>query len=166
MKPGRNVEWWTENVKQGDKIEAEVDTSDPNFWIFTNKKGNEVYFDEISYPAGELKKYFGPAPKFQRSKEDLGKKDSGYLIDLDNIKEVRTVNGEPVKKTKSHRTSAIKTNIPAGSEVPGKSTSSSNEIRQVNGRWVCPCYNPEFPDRFSYSQKGHAVWNHKKHIQS
>ena len=165
MKPGRNVEWWTENVKQGDKIEADVDESEPNFWIFASKK-NGVYFDEISYPSKDTKNYFGPAPKFQRSKEDLGKKSSGYLIDLDNIKEVRTVNGEPVKKTKSYRVPAVKINIPAGSEVPEKSMSSSNEIRQVNGRWVCPCYNPESPDRFSYSQKGHAVWNHKKHIQS
>jgi hypothetical protein len=154
----RNIKWW-ENVKRGDKLEMDVDSNEPNAWVFSNKKNTDVFFDEISYPPESLRNIAEPAPKFQRNKEDLGKSNRGYLLRLENLKRIKTINGEPIKKMKTHKTNAVKTK----SESPGKFI-PSGEVYQVNGRWVCPCYNPDFPDRFSYSQKGHAVWNHKKHI--
>lgn len=161
MKPGKSIEWWNDNVKRGDIIEMDVSGDDPNFWVFSSKKGGDIYFDEVSYPSDDLKQYFKPSPKFQRKKEDIGKKESGFIVELDNIRIVRTINGEPVKKSTVRPVSPIPNNT-----VSRSSSSFSSDIREVNGRWVCPCYNPDEPSKFSYSQKGHAVWNHKKHIQS
>ena len=98
----RNIKWW-ENVKRGDKLEMDVDSNEPNAWVFSNKKNTEVFFDEISYPPESLKNIADPAPKFQRNKEDLGKSNKGYLLRLENLKRVRTLNGEIIKKTKKLR---------------------------------------------------------------
>ena len=102
----RNIKWW-ENVKRGDKLEMDVDSNEPNAWVFSNKKNTEVFFDEISYPPESLKNIADPAPKFQRNKEDLGKSNKGYLLRLENLKRVRTLNGEIIKKTKKFREERI-----------------------------------------------------------
>lgn len=98
----RNIKWW-ENLKRGDKLEMDVDANEPNAWVFSNKKNTDVFFDEISYPPESLRNIADPAPKFQRSQEDLGKSNKGYLLRLENLKRVRTLNGEPIKKTKKLR---------------------------------------------------------------
>lgn len=153
----RNIEFWKE-FKNGDVIELDVNGKTNNDWIFAKP----VYFDEIAYPSNGMDKYFGPQIKFQKNKEDLGDKSKGYGIDLMDIKRIKSINKEPVNYT-AGKVRNYKLNVTKTGRV---SRSNLNfEVKQMGNRWVCPCYNPENPDKYSYSLRSNAVKNHKTHLE-
>lgn len=154
----KNIEWWEQNVKVGDSILMDIKSSDKNYWKFNNKnKTSEIYFDGIYYPRDDMKQYFSPEPKFQLKKEDIGDKSKGFTIPSENIRSIKQINGEEVKSEHvTERTKRI--------AVQKKYVPNNFEIRNINGRWVCPCWSPEDPSKYSYSIRANAINNHKGHL--
>lgn len=150
----KNIEWWKE-LKPGDKVVLDVKKDDPNYWRLEKK--NEVYFDGIYEPKKGMEKYFDPVPKFQFKEEDIGKKDSGFGIPIENIMNVKSVNGVEVEhKHKTERAKRMETRL--------KYVPNNFEISEMNGKYICPCWSPENPEKYVYSKKSTAMVVHKRHL--
>lgn len=169
MKTGKSIDWWEDNAKPGDVFRISVSDGTTNDWQFGRRKTStspreavNVYFDHISYPDGDIEGYFAPAPVFQRSKENLGNKSTGFPLELEDFSMIISHNGEKVAKT--YHSTKHHSQEPEKKRGGKKAQDVGFEVQEMNGRYVCPCYEPQTPDKFSYSQKGHAIWNHKKHI--
>ena len=168
MKSGKSIDWWEKNAKQGDVFRISVHDGSNNDWNFGMRKtpkspreAVDVVFDRIYYPHDDIKEYVSPMPTFQKTKITLGDKSKEFPLDLEDLSQIYTKNGEKVART-YHR---------EGGDVIEKSNRGRSpqenlgfEVQEIDGRFCCPCFSPENPKKFSYSQKGHAIWNHKKHI--
>ena len=155
----RNIEWWKENVKVGDEVLIHVNNKYKNYWRFNDKKGiKKIYFDGISYPRKDVAEFFDPSPRFQLDKKDIGDKSVGFAIPIEDIITINSINGVEVKPEHNHteKTKRIM--------IQKKYVSNNFDVRNINGRWVCPCWSPEEPNKYSYSIRSNAINNHKGHL--
>jgi len=138
-----------EKLRQGD----EVVVADTSF----GKTKRKLIFDRTVYwnDYGEnLNQII-----FQKTKEDLGRKD--IAIVYSKLKEIRieSVNDMSVKdfeKSLKGKHKDIET-LEDTDEPKKIHTNFDFEITKKDGRFYCPCGN-------SYSQKGNAIKNHKTHL--
>ena len=154
----KNIEWWKENVKVGDEVIIHVNNKYKNYWRFNDKKGiKSLYFDGISYPREDVAEFCDPAPRFQLDKKDIGDKSVGFAIPVEYIITINSINGIEVEH--KHKTERAKR-----MEIRLKYISNNFDVRNINGRWVCPCWSPDEPNKYSYLRKDHAVFLHKRHL--
>jgi len=148
----RTKNWWEkeQNVKKGDKIKISyLDTGG-------DTHNRTLYFDDIrifddNYPNNAY-------IIFQEKPENIGRKDLAVPIVPTNITTLEEIRNEPYTDKKRHIQSPNLNPTPAVKSLGRKGNGNIDfEIIERDGRFVCPCGH-------SYSQKGHAVWNHKKHI--
>lgn len=155
----KNMEWW-KNIKKGDEFELDVANGINNDWKFAIIKGKDkkyktVYFDDIWYPPDDIKKYSDPMLKFQTKKEDIDNKMTSVGITLSDIKNINSYNGEKLINERKVRN--------VNNLTHNTHSTITIDVYEINGKWACPCYNPNEPNKFLYSQKSNARMNHKKY---
>lgn len=140
MTTQRDIKWWKENVKKGDKLKMAV--SGENSWKFgtkTNQRDpeykrvpHEVVFDQIVNPNKEMKEFFGPSLLFQKDEKDLGDKAYGIPINPTEVVSVSELNGNPLKQRRKKQIRVKQTTPQIDEETPIVSHERDRDFS-------CPC---------------------------
>ena len=160
-----SLQWWKEHTENGDQVELSYEDS-----LGEQHSKKLLFFDTIEHV-----EMVGADPIdylcFQKERATLGNRSVAIPVLPPNVIKIFMIRGEEFSPGKKFRITGKpreeKTHPGSPETIPEPeyavkptvkiSRNSNFEITEKNKRFCCPCGN-------SYTDKGHAVWNHKKHI--
>jgi hypothetical protein len=155
-----SLQWWKDHMENGDQIELSYEDS-----LGDQHSKKLLFFDTIEHV-----EMVGADPIdylcFQKERTTLGNRSVAIPVLPSNVVKIFMIRGEEFTSGKRFRIAGNATEIKhSGSPEPEQvkesivKTSNNSGIVEKNGRFYCPCGN-------SYVDKGHAVWNHKNHMNA